>query len=39
MENKKIKILIVDDDQNIRGTYADVFRKEGFDVTEATDGV
>lgn len=37
MENKKI--LIVDDDDNIRDTYASVFKKEGFEVIEAIDGL
>jgi len=35
---KKIKILIVDDEP-IRTTYSDVFKAEGFEVIEATDGV
>lgn len=39
MDNKKIKILIVDDDETIRGIYTEVFKKEGFEVVEATDGV
>jgi DNA-binding response OmpR family regulator len=39
MENKKIKILIVDDDEIVRGTYADIFRQEGFEVNEAVDGL
>lgn len=34
-----IKILLVDDDESIRGMYAEIFRKEGFDVSEAVDGV
>lgn len=36
---KKIKILIVDDEDIIRGMYAEVFKKSGFEVTEAVDGV
>lgn len=39
MENKKLKILLVDDDEPIRTTYADVFKKEGYEVTEAVDGL
>lgn len=39
MEGKKYKILIVDDDSNIRGLYADVFRSENFEVIEAVDGL
>ncbi|HAT74013.1 MAG: chemotaxis protein CheY [Candidatus Moranbacteria bacterium GW2011_GWF2_36_839] len=39
MEDKKIKILIVDDDEIVRGTYADIFRQEGFEVSEAVDGL
>jgi two-component system chemotaxis response regulator CheY len=38
-ENKKIKILIVDDDEPIRSMYADIFKKEGFEVEEAKDGL
>lgn len=34
-----IKILLVDDDENIRGMYAEVFKQEGFEVSEAADGV
>lgn len=37
--DKKIKILLIDDDQPIRETYADIFRQEGFDVVEAADGL
>lgn len=37
--NKKIKILLVDDDEILRGTYAEVFSKEGFEVSEAVDGI
>jgi DNA-binding response OmpR family regulator len=39
MDNEKIKVLLVDDDDNLRTIYADVFRREGFDVVEANDGV
>jgi PleD family two-component response regulator len=35
----KTKILIVDDDENIRGMHAEVFSKAGFEVTEAIDGL
>jgi DNA-binding response OmpR family regulator len=36
---KKRKILIIDDDDEIRENYADVFRHNGFEVIEAEDGV
>jgi len=39
IEEKKIKILIVDDDDITRSMYAEVFKRHGFDVTEAVDGV
>jgi len=39
MDNKKLKILIVDDGDDARTIYKDVFEKEGFDVIEALDGV
>ncbi|MFZ2192887.1 MAG: response regulator [Candidatus Moraniibacteriota bacterium] len=39
MEKTKRKILIVDDDESIRSVYADVFKSEGYEVIEATDGV
>jgi two-component system chemotaxis response regulator CheY len=39
MDGKKIKILIVDDDNEIRSMYAEVFKREGFVVEEAMDGV
>ncbi|NTU66567.1 MAG: response regulator [Candidatus Moranbacteria bacterium] len=39
MDNKKYKILIVDDGDDARTIYKDVFEKEGFDVVEALDGV
>ena len=35
----KKKILIVDDNDEIRGIYADVFRQKGYEVLEARDGV
>jgi len=39
MEEKKTKILIVDDEENVRNLYADVFREKDFEVIEAIDGV
>lgn len=39
MAEKKIKILIVDDDEITRAVYAEVFRKEQFAVLEAVDGL
>lgn len=39
MEKKKIKILIVDDNNDIRTVYAEVCRKSGFEVEEAIDGL
>ena len=39
MENKKIKILVIDDDEAIRETYTDIFRQSGFEVSEAVDGL
>lgn len=38
-ENKKIRILIVDDDEMVRGNYVDVFKKNNFEVEEAVDGL
>lgn len=38
MANKR-KILIIDDSDDIRLTYVDVFDKAGFQVSEATDGL
>lgn len=35
----QIKILIIEDDINIRSIFTEVFRKEGFEVDEAEDGV
>jgi CheY-like chemotaxis protein len=37
--NKKIKILIVDDDEDTRKIYADVFKNENYEVEEAEDGL
>jgi CheY-like chemotaxis protein/predicted RNA-binding Zn-ribbon protein involved in translation (DUF1610 family) len=39
MAEDKIKILIIDDDEPTRSLYAEVFRKNGFEVMEAVDGV
>lgn len=39
MPDKKIKILIIDDDEAMRTMYAEVFRKHDFEVEEAVDGV
>ena len=39
MNESKTKILLVDDDQATREIYAEVFKKEGFEVLEAVDGV
>jgi CheY-like chemotaxis protein len=39
MAEKKIEILLVDDDEATRTVYAEVFRKHGFEVEEAIDGV
>ncbi len=38
-DKQSFKILIVDDDDIIRETYAQVFRDHGFEVTAAKDGV
>ncbi len=38
-EEKKPKILIVDDNDVIRETYVQVFKQKGFDVLSAIDGV
>jgi PleD family two-component response regulator/DNA-directed RNA polymerase subunit RPC12/RpoP len=39
MKNGKIKILIVDDDNMVRETYMNVFRRSNFDVVSAVDGL
>lgn len=39
MADNKYKILIVDDDENIRSIYVEIFKKEGFEVEEAVDGL
>ncbi len=37
-ENKKV-ILLVDDDENTRKMYAELFRQEEIEVLEAQDGI
>lgn len=37
--DKKIKILVVDDDKSSRETYMDVFNQKGFEVSGAVDGL
>jgi len=39
IEDKKPKILIVDDNDVIRETYVQVFKQKGFDVLSGIDGV
>ena len=39
MEDKKLKILLVDDDEETRSIYAEFFKNDGFEVMEAFDGV
>lgn len=39
MENKKLKILIVDDDRNLLELYAEIFQNSNFDVLQAGDGL
>ena len=39
MENRKIKILIVDDDVELREMYVEIFQNANFEVIEASDGV
>lgn len=39
MDGKKIKILIVDDDNPTRQMYVEIFQNANFDVLEAKDGV
>lgn len=34
----KIKILLIDDDKVTRDMYVEIFKKEGFEVSEAADG-
>ncbi len=38
MNSKKMKILIIDDDEMILGSLSSVLLKEGFEVLNATDG-
>lgn len=37
--DKKIKILIVDDDVDLRALYAEIFKNANFEVFEANDGL
>jgi CheY-like chemotaxis protein len=39
MNNKKTRILIVDDDASTREMYAEIFKNSDFDILEAKDGV
>lgn len=39
MNNEKLKILLVDDDQDTREMYAEIFKDADFNVIEANDGV
>lgn len=39
MDNKKLKILLVDDDVELREMYADVFKNADYEVFEAGDGI
>jgi len=36
---KKLRVLVVEDDRSIREMYAEVFRNQGMDVSEAEDGL
>ena len=38
-QEKKPKILIIDDDDSVRSIYVDIFKREGFEIEEAIDGV
>lgn len=38
MDLKKKKILLVDDDKNLRDLYADILVQEGYEVEQALDG-
>lgn len=37
-EEKKYKVLIVEDEEALRNVYTEYLRSEGFDVVEATNG-
>lgn len=39
MENRKQRILIVDDDEQIRSMYTELFHEHGFEVIQRKDGV
>ncbi len=39
MENKKLKILLVDDDRNLLDMYVEVFQRSNFEVMQAGDGL
>lgn len=39
MENKKRKILLVDDDSELREMYLEIFQNANFEVIEAVDGL
>lgn len=39
MENKKLKILIVDDDSDLRELYGEIFKNADFEVAMANDGL
>jgi DNA-binding response OmpR family regulator len=39
IDKKKVKILIVDDDDVIRETYVQVFKQKGFEVMSGKDGI
>lgn len=39
MTHQVWKILLIDDDVDVRGLYADVFRGERYDIREANDGL
>ncbi|EKD58607.1 MAG: two-component system response regulator [uncultured bacterium] len=39
MENKKKKILLVDDDAELREIYAEIFQNANYDVIQAGDGL
>lgn len=38
MEKNKIKVLLIDDDEEIRSMYAEIFRQRKLEVVEAKDG-